>query len=253
MSQTYDSSHYEKIDRIERRHFWFLNRSMLLEQVIRSYIPVPHNSSFLEVGFGTGIVLRLLDSMGFNTTGIDVNARALLYAKRKTHATLIRQSIYTCKAKQHYDSVGAFDVMEHQVDDRKFLLCCKQLLKKNGYLFLTVPAGPYLWSQYDELSGHKKRYTKPHINALVSSCGFHLDYCTYWQTFILPFYWLTRKFAHIAGQKKDLMEHVYLKIPIQPLHFLLYALGWLEVKLLSYMSFPYGASLVVVCRKKEGV
>ncbi len=249
MSKTYDSSYYEKIDRIERHHFWFLNRSMLLEQVIRSYIPVPHNTFFLEVGFGTGIVLRLLDSMGFNTTGIDVNTRALLYAKKQTHAALIRQSIYTFKAKKHYDSVGAFDVMEHQSDERKFLLCCKQLLKKNGYLFLTVPAGPYLWSQYDELSGYKKRYTKPHLKALVSSCGFHLEYCTYWQTFILPFYLLARKFPYIVGQKKDLMEHMYLKIPIQPFHMLLYALGRLEMKFLPYVSFPVGASLIVVARK----
>lgn len=251
MSQTYDSNHYKKIDRIERHHFWFRIRSLLLEQMIRLYIPVPHNVSFLEVGFGTGIVLRLLDSMGFNTTGIDVNARALLYAKKQTRAILVRQSIYLYKPGKQYDAIGAFDVMEHQMDDRKFLLCCKQLLQNDGYLFLTVPAGPYLWSQYDELSGHKKRYTKAVIEKLVSSCGFYLEYCTYWQVFILPFYWIIRKFIPRLRPKEDLMEHVYLKIPIEPFHVLLYIFGFLEVKLLRLVSFPFGASLVVVARKKS--
>lgn len=243
MSKTYKSSHYEKIRAIEKKHFWFRIRSMLLKQVIHSYVPSPRDMSFLEVGFGTGIVLQVLNAMGFKTTGIDVNARALQYAKKQSPALLVRQSIYTYKPDTRYDAIGAFDVMEHQLDDKKFLHSCKQLLKKDGFLFMTVPAGPCLWSRYDELSGHKRRYTISDIEALLSSCGLLRVYCAYWQVFSLPLYWLTRMVRHRMWQR----------IPIQPFHAMLYALGWLEVKLLRYISFPFGASLVVVCRKKEGV
>lgn len=251
MSQTYDSDHYERIDRIERRHFWFLIRSEILEQVIRTFISSPKGRSFLEIGFGTGIVLRVLDSMGFITTGIDVNARALLYAKKQTRARLLRQSIYTFRPNQQYDAIGAFDVLEHQTQDKTFLLCCKKLLKKQGHLFLTVPAGPYLWSRYDELSGHKKRYTKRDIISILRTCGFRVDYCNYWQVFIVPLYWIVRKYMHMLRPQQHLMDDVYLKIPIWPIHRIMYAIGWVEMKLLPYVVFPFGASLVVVCTKKD--
>ena len=84
MSVSYPSKLHRIIANAEKNHFWFRARRKLIVSLIHRYIPHPSDKRFCEIGFGTGELLRQIEHLGFQTTGIDINARALAYAKEKT-------------------------------------------------------------------------------------------------------------------------------------------------------------------------
>ncbi len=245
MSATYKSSHYESIDKVHRKHFWFRARNLLLQTVIGKYIPQPKGKSFLEIGFGTGIVLEQLEMMGFITTGLDVNQKALEYARKNVRATLIRQSIFSYKPKMKFDAVGAFDVAEHLNEDEEFFSTCFRLLKPGGNLFISVPASMKLWSRVDELSDHKRRYEKDELEKKICVAGFQVKLLSFWQTFTLLPYLLWRQ---TMRSRKDIIS-TYVKVPFVFTNEVLYWLLRAERPFVTRMGFPYGGSLILVAHK----
>ena len=244
MSQTYSTSHYAHIDRVEREHFWFVGRNELIMSLVARFIPHPQKKTFLDIGCGTGVMVKLLGEQGFRTTGLDVNDRALMYAKHHASSAFVRSSIFSYMSRVHFDAAGAFDVMEHVSDDVGFIKKCNSLIAPNGYLFLTVPQGMHLWSSVDIVSGHKRRYSKQSMNALLKNSGFRIVHMGYWNSLLLPFYSIWR---YIVGTKqKDLVQN-YLVMPNKWINKLLLLI--LKLEFVMGNKFPFGATLVVVAQK----
>ncbi|OGG23949.1 hypothetical protein A3A79_01980 [Candidatus Gottesmanbacteria bacterium RIFCSPLOWO2_01_FULL_43_11b] len=240
MSKTYKTSHYDLIVKMEREHFWFQSRNRLLAHIVDRFIPKRAGKTFLEVGFGTGVVLAQLASLGLNVEGVDVNAEAVSIAKRRVHAKFYRSSLYSFIPGKQYDAIGAFDVLEHQSDDRKFLAKCYQLLKPNGLLFLTAPSGMWLWNSLDEYAGHKRRYEISKLLDVVNKAGFNVLYWNYWQMFTLPFFIIFR------SRKKKLSE--YLSVPPKIINSFFLFLSYLELPFFLRFRFPIGSSIVLIAR-----
>ena len=76
-------------------------------------------------------------------------------------------------------SVGLFDVVEHIEDDYFFLNNINKYLKEDGYVYITVPAFNFLWSNEDVDAGHFKRYTTSELNGLLKKSGFTIIQSTY--------------------------------------------------------------------------
>lgn len=246
MSTSYSIAHYERIHRIEQTHFWFLARNILLQKLIGRFVPNPAGIPFLEIGFGTGVVIHLLERMGFRVTGIDINKRALLYAREHTKATLLQQSIFSFCPKERFAAIGTFDVMEHQKRDLLFLKRVHKLLVPNGLLFLTVPAHQWLWSKLDTLSGHKRRYSFGELKQKLEGSGFTVLFWNHWQVTTLPIFWLWRQV--LLQKKKETVEN-YLTAPSALVNRLLYFLLLFEQLCLFKVKFPAGGSLVI-CAKR---
>lgn len=249
MSATYNLSHYQTISKVESRHFWFRARGQMLTALIEKFIPKKERRSFLEVGCGTGIVLTQLQTLGFDATGLDVNEAAITYAKKRCpEARLIRQSIYSFTSPVRFRAIGAFDVLEHQSRDTEFLKRCYGLLEDNGMLFLTVPAGMWLWDRIDILSGHKRRYEEKELREKLTRAGFTVQFCNYWNVVLmLPWYMLYR--AYTMRQKPSSTIEVYLKMPHALLNRVLLFFLQLEELVFFHGKFIVGATLVI-CAKK---
>jgi 2-polyprenyl-3-methyl-5-hydroxy-6-metoxy-1,4-benzoquinol methylase len=243
MSQTYRISLYQSIFESAKKHFWFMARNALLAKTITSFIPRPKGKTFLEVGCGGGIVLQLLTRLGFVTTGLDVNQEAINYAKKEVNISFIRKSFYVFNTNKRYDSIGMFDVLEHQRDDLLFLKQSYRFLKDDGWLFLTVPAGQNLWNAIDKASGHQRRYDLPKLKQKITKAGFTIVYANYWQIITLPFFIISRYF-----HSKDIDE--YLKAPVEPVNTFLFWLLLFEQKFVFWLRFPYGTSIIVAAQKK---
>lgn len=249
MSATYSLSHYQTISKVESKHFWFRGRGQMLSALINRFIPENQRGSFLEIGCGTGIVLTQLQMLGFDATGLDVNEAAIAYAKKRCPgAKLIRQSIYSFKSPTRFRAIGAFDVLEHQTRDMEFLKRCYGLLEDNGMLFLTVPAGMWLWNRIDVLSGHKRRYEEKELSKKLTKAGFTVEFCNYWNVVLtLPWYMLYR--AYTMRQKPSSTIEVYLKMPHALLNRVLLFFLQLEELIFFHGKFITGATLVI-CAKK---
>jgi SAM-dependent methyltransferase len=71
-----------------------------------------------------------------------------------------------------YGSAVMFNVLEHIADDRGALHALHQRLAPGGHLVLWVPAFSLLYSRFDDLLGHYRRYRLRPLVDLVTACGF---------------------------------------------------------------------------------
>ncbi len=247
MAKSYLSKYHGIISDVEKNHFWFRARKDVLSRVIRRFIPTPSKKTFLEVGFGTGELLSLFEKMEFTMSGVDINEVARTHAKHRSHATLYVKPFLQF-TNTPYDALGMFDVLEHQQKDVQFLLHAHALLKKNGLLFVTVPAGPWLWSDMDKQIGHARRYTKQTLLTTVSKAGFEPLWCNYWNVFLSPFYavWKIFNAKMESATPEEFVAHIN---PI--LNTLFFYTITIENQLTLRVPFLFGTSLIVVARKKR--
>jgi SAM-dependent methyltransferase len=95
----------------------------------------------LEVGCNLGHLGGVLARLGHAYRGLDVQSEAI------RSATLAYGPWYTCgsleeqAADERYDLVLAFDVIEHLLQPRQFLLACLERLRPGGRLIITTPDG----------------------------------------------------------------------------------------------------------------
>lgn len=59
---------------------------------------------------------------------------------------------------RQFDLVCAFDVIEHVSDDRQALAELSRVLKDDALLIFSVPLHTRFWTEFDELTGHARRY-----------------------------------------------------------------------------------------------
>ena len=127
--------------------------------------------------------------------GIDLFHEGLLYARGRVSCPLIRGDVCDVSFRKPFDLVLLCDVLEHVDDDAAALENIHGFLKPAGTLLLTVPAHPFLWSDFDEAAGHRRRYTRSELECRLLRAGFSVDYLTHFMAPVLPLVWLKRRVA----------------------------------------------------------
>ena len=152
----YDPYYFAPLAAIEDRHFWFRARNRTLAALLaRLTAPLADGYRVLEVGCGTGNVLRVLEQTCRRglVVGMDLYGEGLTFARGRTHCPLVRGDMSHPPFEARFDLIGLFDVLEHLADDRRVLRDVRAMLAPGGRLVLTVPAHPELWSYFDEEIG----------------------------------------------------------------------------------------------------
>lgn len=107
--------------------------------------------------------------------GIDVNEKALKIAKSNGHNVMkydLERGTVPFK-NGVFDMVIAKDVLEHIYSFVDITKEINRVLKRNGKLFVSVPAefSFILWDDYT----HKRAFSVRGITSLLQDCGFHID------------------------------------------------------------------------------
>lgn len=249
VSRDFPKQAFKILFEIEEKHFWFWGRNRIIGSVVDKFIK-NKNISFLEVGCGTGFVLSYLEKMGFRTTGLDIHLEALKYARKRTKSPLISADILKDQLAEKFDAVGLFDVLEHIDNQAVFLKKIKKLLKRKGMLFITVPADQKLWSESDELSGHKRRYDKKNLREVLKKAKFEIKEIRYFG-FLLYFPQLMfRKFKIQQGDKN--FSTAFLRsyqAPKDKLNIFGKIVYLIESQIFKTYTFPFGSSLIAVAKR----
>lgn len=147
-----------------------------------------HGYRVLEVGCGTGYVLRMLHGLcaGGTVVGMDLFHEGLALAKRRSPAGLVQARIEAPPFAQPFDLVGIFDTLEHVPDDRAVLAHLRNLLRPKAALLVTVPAYQSLWSGFDEEAHHCRRYEPAMLRERLVEAGFVVDYLTPFMSLLYP-------------------------------------------------------------------
>ena len=144
---------------------------------------------------------------------------------------------YSSAVEKQFDSILYIDVIEHIEDDKAELLHAGNLLKMGGYLFIIVPAHQSLYSPFDKLIGHFRRYSRERLKAAVPA-SMHIEKSYYLDS---------------AGYFASLVNKLFLKqsMPtLQQVRFwdrVIVPVSRITDRLLGY---NFGKSVLLIARKK---
>ena len=192
---TYTAEHFGPLFAAEDKHFWFRSRNRCIAAALRSLPDFSAIGDVLEVGCGTGVVLAELQRLfpAGRVTGMDLFEEGLKFARRRFNGALIQGDVFTHSFTESFDLVGAFDVIEHLDDDQKILRRFWQQLKPGGHLIVTAPAHMSLWSYFDEVAHHRRRYAPAELEQKLVAAGFVVEYATHFMAALVPPMWIKRR------------------------------------------------------------
>ena len=203
-----------------------------------------------DAGCGTGGNLLMLSEYG-NVHAIELNEGARSFAQQKVTVPSIKiyegalpYAIPDEIREKRFDLIVLFDVLEHIENDSETLQELFLLLKKNGYLFITVPALPFLWSEHDEKHHHYRRYTKAGLQGIISQDGFKIKKLSYFNSFLFPIILAVRLWNKMLKKKHDDLVQ-----PSPLVNYLLTKIFAIERFFIGRFSFPVGVSLFAVAKR----
>lgn len=250
----YDPAFFDQLAVIEGRHFWFCARNdLILGLARRISSTLKPCDRVLEVGCGTGNVLRVLEKAFPNCrlVGLELWFDGLRHARSRCGAYLVQADIRNSPFGKQFDVVGMFDVLEHLSEDQETLRLVHNALRPGGKLMLTVPAHQSLWSYFDEAARHYRRYSADGIRQHLEDVGFEVEFLTQFMACIFPIVWAYRKLGRLRGNTnsaRELASEEFRLVPV--VNRILKGLLHLEANWICRgHSLPVGTSLVVVARK----
>lgn len=245
----FDPEYFGAYARAEKKHFWFEARANLIARAVRRL--APKSKSFFDVGCGTGFILQSLrtEIPTMESHGCDAFVEALSHVRGRLGESA---HLYRCEANalpfyREFDALGAFDVLEHIEDDKGALRNIIQAVKPGGFVFLTVPQHPWLWSNWDEFNYHVRRYKTGELEKLVSQNGLEIVYATSFMTLTLPLMLLRSWIDRVRTGDFE----AGLEIS-KPVNWILRGVMVIESSLLKLgVRFPVGGSVFIVGRVPE--
>jgi len=193
VSDCFPPEAHEVLACLERGCFWFSSRNRLISKAMNYFFPSA--STMFEIGCGTGYVLEHLSSLHpeMQFTGGELYEAGLRVARsRVPGAELIQVDALRLPYDAEFDLVGIFDVLEHIEDDARVLGNIHKSLVPGGGLLLTVPQHAWLWSAWDEHSGHKRRYSRRELISKLHTAGFEIKWISSFLSLLLPLMLATR-------------------------------------------------------------
>lgn len=131
----------------------------------------------LEIGCGSGALLRDLGARGWSGYGLERSPDALELARLMNSddgpMRILAEPPETWT--DEFDLVLACEVLEHIEDDAAALADWSKYVAPGGRLIISAPSRPELWNAADDWAGHVRRYKRPELAARMTGTGFELE------------------------------------------------------------------------------
>jgi len=242
-----DKSYAQKYYDFEKNHWWFRVRLKIIEDHVAK-ISSNKPLRILNIGVASGQT-----SVAFSRFGevISVENDSDLYKFcKERNLNVINASITRLPfSDSAFDLVCAFDVIEHVEDDKKAISEMYRVCKKNGVLFITVPAFTHLWSRHDEINHHYRRYRMTQLIRLFKEFPGKIIRKTYFNTFFYFPIWLYRKYDNHFHNGKESTKSDFEVINNSFTNNLAFLIFSIERFFLKFLRMPFGVSLMIIYRK----
>jgi SAM-dependent methyltransferase len=130
----------------------------------------------LEIGAGIGgTTIALNDGSARRWLCLEpdqdqVNRLQLLLEKNpRPKPIVVVGSVAAFAQKPTFDCILYIDVLEHIEDDHLQVQTAAQLVRPGGHIVVLSPAHEWLFSEFDETIGHRRRYNKRSLGRLMPS------------------------------------------------------------------------------------
>jgi len=243
VTSAYSDSHTADRANLDGTSWWYQTRNRIIIQELRT---VPTGTAIWDIGCGTGVVSAALRSTGHQIVGVEPS-RAGAEITARTGIPAFQTTLEKLELPSNsLAAVSLFDVLEHVQDRQSLLHESHRVLQPQGYLFISVPALPVLWSQFDVDEAHQLRYTRSSLRSELVSAGFTVEVVGYFFALtVLPLLFL-RALPYRIGIKKSLSDSAGVAARG----------GWLgriasRIELTIALRAPFGSSLFVLAQKSD--
>lgn len=247
-SPGFKAEHFAELAKREEGNFWFRARNELIIHVLRRYFPQAR--SMLEIGCGTGYVLRgVTENLpDVHVSGSEIFLEGLTFAARRVpKADLFQMDAQNIPYSSEFDLIGAFDVIEHIAEDEHVLREIHRALKPGGGAVFTVPQHPSLWSIQDDNACHVRRYRRHELADKLEAAGFRMVFSSSFVSLLLPMLAASRWRKRKPDSKADLSGEFTLPALVNNA---LYHVLHLETLLIrAGLRFPAGGTRLVAAVK----
>ncbi len=202
------------------RHPWWQARSRLTLGLL-DQLGIHPPARIIDVGTGWGTTLAALERSGYAVTGADISRRTLATLDRPNRSLveLDLTSTWSSPADfEPFDAALALDVIEHIDDDRTAVVHLAHLVRPGGVVVVSVPALPDLFTEFDQIQGHRRRYLPESLRAAFDGSGLILDRTFWWGAWMVPLLRRSRSGRSRAhpGDTPEQTYARYLKLPPWP-------------------------------------
>lgn len=142
------------------------------------------------------------------------------------------------------DLIFLMDVIEHIEDDTGFLVNTMKPLASGSRVLLSVPAMPWLYSEWDQMLGHFRRYTKETLRHAVTTAGARPLEITYGFSYLVPATYLRKAPDENVAE----VDATFVDVPGWLNRFLI-SLSRLEIACAKKLTIPVGNSIFALIEK----
>jgi len=235
------------------RHPWWAARCRLLLHLLRR-VGRDAPCRIIEVGCGWGTNLSALEKAGYSVTGLDISRNALELldcADRILVEADLSKDLPPNTPE--YDVVLALDVIEHIDDDEVAVRRLAQLAKPSGHVILSVPALPELFSEFDHVQGHRRRYTPASLRNIIAGSGLEIVQILWWGQWMARLLERRTTTSHTRpGETNTQVYKRYLSLPPWPGIWLLKLMFLIDHGRTLRARNRKGTSLFIVALRPSG-
>lgn len=236
-----EQAEYERLRAAEDHLWWF----RALRRFIDVLLPeAKSGQQVLDIGAGTGGLLRHLEKQGRNIVGIDFSYAGLLLAENDKVAQADALSL-PFGARQ-FDLVTCVDLLElGEIEPHRLVSEALRVVKPGGFGLFIAAAHQSLVSEHDRAVGSSRRYELSDLRALFADKAVSLKRSTYLFALLFPLLALRKKLnAQKQGESKSDVQNMPTLIN-EPIYWIC----WFESLILNFFNLPLGSSAVVLVQK----
>ena len=180
--------------------------------VVRAFEPF-FGRSVLEIGVGHGGFYEHLPPIE-RYIGLDLDTELVAGCQarypglRFVQGDIADRDLPDRLADARIDTVLCVNVLEHVDDDRAAVENLLRLLVPGGNLLLFVPAFRRLYTDLDRLAGHRRRYTKAEVAALIPPPLGQIRRLEYFNPLGAIGWWLNGLVPHRSLESKEVTGQV---------------------------------------------
>jgi 2-polyprenyl-3-methyl-5-hydroxy-6-metoxy-1,4-benzoquinol methylase len=239
-------------------HPWWQARARLVSKLISIHLP-SGSKRILDVGCGWGVTLKHLEKQGHNVWGLDVGLESLqLLDGEKRNFILgdIENGMIPKQELGKFDVVLALDVLEHLDNPAIALEKITNLTRPGGMVIVTLPAMMELWSEFDAIQGHRKRFSKSEVAGLfenetgLENC--RVGYCWPW---LVRFARLTRGRKSASQERAEVDQwkvyERYVRPGIWPVRRLMDFVFWFTERSAIVGNSRQGTTILAIGFRKK--
>ncbi len=241
---------YEEMFENEENYWWFVGTRNIIFTQINKFIGKNNNLTILDIGCGTGIVIKRLEKYG-KVFGIDTSDESIGFCKKRGIKSAIKADAANLPFNDNtFDLITVLDVLEHIKNEEIAISEIYRVLKNNGKVIVTVPSYNFLWSDHDIVSHHFRRYRIGNVRYKFLKNNFTILKASYYNMILFPFIAIIRLFKNLF---KKLIRYNKKGTDISNLpralnQVLLFLLN-IEASILRKVTLPVGVSILLVLQK----